>query len=179
MISDSIIQLRALEPSDVDVLYIWENDSRYWPTGNTRAPLSRFQLSEYVNNYDSNPYSAGQLRLMIADVETGEPMGAVDIYDFDSMSGRAGVGVFVAERYRGKGVASRALRLLGRYCREMLTMHQLWSIVAVTNIASRRLFEQSGYKISGCLKSWIRQPGGVYTDAYIMQRMLDDVRTEQ
>ncbi len=57
------ITLRAVEPTDVDCLYIWENDPSLWPHGSTRAPLSRFQLSEYATGYDADPYSARQLRL--------------------------------------------------------------------------------------------------------------------
>ena len=57
--------LRALEPTDVDCLYLWENNPEMWRFGFSPAPLSRHQIWEYISTYDSNPLSAGQLRLMI------------------------------------------------------------------------------------------------------------------
>ena len=35
------IYLRAVELSDVDTLYRWENDSTQWATANTHVPYSR------------------------------------------------------------------------------------------------------------------------------------------
>ena len=38
------IRLRALEPSDVDVLMRLENDEELWENGIVTGPFSRFQL---------------------------------------------------------------------------------------------------------------------------------------
>ena len=55
------IYLRAPEPEDVDRLFLWENDSEDGLHGHwARAPLSRFQIWEYVNSYDANPYNPGR-----------------------------------------------------------------------------------------------------------------------
>ena len=40
--------LRAVEPSDIDLLYQWENDPLIWKVSNTITPYSRFQIEEYV-----------------------------------------------------------------------------------------------------------------------------------
>ena len=59
------IYLRAPEPEDVDRLFLWENDSEDGLHGHwARAPLSRFQIWEYVNSYDANPTTQDGLRLM-------------------------------------------------------------------------------------------------------------------
>lgn len=163
------ITLRAVEPSDVDRLYIWENDRSLWPHGNTRAPLSRFQLSEYATGYNADPYAAGQLRLMICCGE--EVCGTVDIYDFDPISGRAGIGIFVASAFRGRGIGSEAIKEMAAYCRDTLHMHQLWCTVIADNTPSLGLFRKSGFRIAGRLRSWVRA-GGIYRDAFIMQLML-------
>ena len=40
------LQLRAVEPSDIDLLYKWENDPAVWRESNTLSPYSRIQIEE-------------------------------------------------------------------------------------------------------------------------------------
>ena len=83
MLSDDKIRLRALEPTDLDVLFAWENDASLWAVGSTIAPFSRKQLWDYIENYDNDIFSARQLRFMVEDVENGNAVGMVDLFDFE------------------------------------------------------------------------------------------------
>ena len=64
------IVLRALEPSDIDLLYQWENDKKIWQGSNTLVPFSRYILKQYIENSYKDIYEMKQQRFMI-DVETG------------------------------------------------------------------------------------------------------------
>lgn len=171
MLTDGIITLRALEITDVDTLYDWENDPSLWSVGVTLAPYSRHQLWEYVNNYDGDIYAAKQLRLMIDIAGNRSPIGTLDFYDFDAANSRCGVGILVAKPYQRLGYGLRALKLGEDYCRKRLSLHQLYCIVGKDNTPSRALFTKAGYKISGHLQSWLKS-AGAYSDAYIYQRFL-------
>ena len=48
ILSDGTLTLRAVELSDVDILYRWENDTTQWITNNAFAPYSRKQLWDYA-----------------------------------------------------------------------------------------------------------------------------------
>lgn len=165
---ESII-LRAPEPVDVDTMYRLENDRTVWPCGFTRAPMSRHLISEYVAGYSADPFGQGQLRLVIE--LDGVAVGVADLYDVDALNRRAGVGIVVEEAYRGKGIARESLGKLADYCGCELGLHQLYAVVAASNAPSRSLFTRCGYRISGCLRSWVRT-GRSYGDAYIYQLML-------
>lgn len=171
MLSDNSIRLRALEPDDLDMLYLWENDTSIWRYGNNIAPFSRKMLADYIDSYDSDIFKSLQLRFMIVSVDTDVPVGMIDLYDFDAVNRRAGVGIMVDEAHRSKGYAADALNLLCRYCYDRLGMHQLYAMVAIDNVPSISLFQNGGFKISGKLRSWLRQ-GESYIDAYILQRLL-------
>lgn len=171
MISDGVIGLRAPEPSDVDALYRWENDRSGWGDGDVRAPMSRQLLWDYVQNYNPDLYAAGQLRLVIAECDGGKAVGAVDLYEVDAMNRRAGVGIVVDAGCRGLGYGGRAVELLADYARKELGLHQLWAVAGRGNTASRALFDRCGFRISGCLQSWIRT-GDSYVDAYFYQKLL-------
>ena len=100
MLSDNSIRLRALEPDDLDMLYLWENDTSIWRYGNNMAPFSRKMLADYIDSYDGDIFKSLQLRFMIVSVDTDVPVGMIDLYDFDAVNRRAGVGIMVDEAHR-------------------------------------------------------------------------------
>lgn len=174
------VRLRAVEPCDVDRLYLWENDRAIWPFGGTRAPLSRHQLWEYANNYDANPFSAGQLRLIIEVTEEhheseetkATPCGTVDLYDIDPVNSRAMVGIMVIPAWRNRGIATRALCQAEEYCRNTLGLSVLASEVASDNKTSGRLFGHScGYLLAGQRPCWFRR-GDTFIAALLYQKKL-------
>lgn len=171
MLTDGTITLRAPEPRDIDRMYLWENDSSIWIDGNTRAPMSHKLLHDFVEFYNPDPYVTSQLRLIIELNVTGEPVGSIDLYEFDGINRRSGVGIVIDPSFRRRGYASRSINLLSRYCHEHLGLHQIWAIVNRNNADSTHLFERCGFRTCGSLKSWIRK-GDSYYDALMYQRLL-------
>ncbi|MCM1348378.1 MAG: GNAT family N-acetyltransferase [Firmicutes bacterium] len=168
MITDGIITLRAPEPSDVDAMYVWENDVTLWSEGVLRAPTSRKLLHDFVTFYNPDPAVTGQLRLVIELGSTQEAIGCVDLYDYDCVNRRAGVGIVIGREHQGRGYAKRAIELLSRYCAEQLGLHQLWAIAGRENRRSIHLFDTCGFKTCGSLRGWVRK-GPRYTDALMFQ----------
>jgi diamine N-acetyltransferase len=153
------LHLRAVEPTDIDLLYQWENDPSIWKVSNTVSPYSRFQIEEYVMNVQNDIYSSKQLRLMIVgqsgDIR-GKAIGAIDLFDFDPFHFRAGIGILVREEFRGNGYAAEALELLIHYAFETLNLRQLYSNITPINTSSISLFEKYGFERCGIKKDWIR-----------------------
>jgi len=157
------INLRALEPSDVDLLYGWENNSNIWSVSNTLVPFSRFVLEKYIADSHLDIFQARQLRLMIDLVGAGhnETIGAIDLYDFDPMNKRAGIGILISdEKYRNKGYATEALGLLINYSFDILQLHQIFCYIDCDNKISINLFEKFRFKITGEKKDWNITPEG-------------------
>ena len=173
-----LIQLRALEPSDLDQLYRWENDSSIWSVSGTLAPFSKFVLEQYLASSHQDIYSNKQLRLIIdltINDEEGEledesrSIGCIDLFDFDPKNRKAGVGILIADSAdRGKGYATEALNLLVDYGFDVLDLHQIYSNVRVDNESSVALFKKIGFEITGLKQDWILD-GGRWYDEYTMQ----------
>jgi diamine N-acetyltransferase len=161
------IQLRALEPEDLELLYKWENNDEYWINSNTITPYSRFTLKLYIENAHKSLYESGQLRLMI-DLSTEKiTIGTIDIFDFDAYHRRAGIGILIAEeKYRHKGYATTSLQCLINYCFETLQLHQLFCNIVENNMESLELFKKVGFKEIGIKKDWIKT-----TDSYLDVKM--------
>ncbi|MBD5213467.1 MAG: GNAT family N-acetyltransferase [Bacteroidales bacterium] len=170
-ISNDIIALRAPELSDVDSLYLLENDPRTWLDGATLAPLSRKQLWDYISGYDGDIFSVGQLRLVIVKKDINEIAGVIDLYDYDKIARRAYVGILIKEQYRGQGIASMALSMLIDYCSQRLSMRQLAAVVRADNCASVHLFKSCGFEETGRFPNWLRTADG-WTTALHLQREL-------
>ncbi|HOO84356.1 MAG TPA: GNAT family N-acetyltransferase [Prolixibacteraceae bacterium] len=170
-ISSKNIRLRALEPSDVELLYNWENNPEVWRVSNTYAPLSKFILANYIKSNNADIWENKQLRLVIEN-EQEVAIGTVELFDFEPYHSRAGVGIVIFEHSeRGKGKAVEALELLIEYSRNTLGISQLYVNVAESNITSLKLFEKLGFEITGRKKQWLRKPNG-WEDEYILQKQL-------
>lgn len=153
------ISLRALEPTDLDFLYGLENDSSIWEVSNTTAPFSRFVLQRYLENAAADIYETRQLRLVIEAGSHG-PVGAVDLFDFEPLHLRAGVGISILSSFRKNKYATEAMELLKNYCRQFLNLHQLYCSVPADNSPSLRLFRKVGFKECGTKKDWLRTTDG-------------------
>lgn len=169
MISGEHISLRAPEPSDLDMMYLWENDETAWIDGRVRAPMSRQALWEYINNYDADVLSVGQCRLVIMCDQT--LVGTVDLCNIDLYNRRAEVGIYIDRTHRGHGYAAEAIELVYRYGKDMLGLHQLYAVVIADNKASCRTFEKAGFMTSGRMRSWVRIDSRHYADVLLYQRL--------
>jgi diamine N-acetyltransferase len=173
-----LIQLRALEPTDLNCLYRWENDTTVWSVSGTMAPFSKYVLEQYLSSSHHDIYTNKQLRLMIDLIfddeeegqgEEGRSIGCIDLFDFDPKNKRAGVGILIANSNdRGKGYATEALHLLLDYGFDVLDLHQIYSNVRVDNETSLALFKKLGFEITGLKQDWIYD-AGKYVDEYTLQ----------
>ena len=165
------IQLRALEPEDVDAIYKWENDPTIWAESGTVAPYSRFVLNQYLSNAHLDLYTSKELRLLIDKFDQGmaKPIGCIDLFDFDPQHARAGVGILIGDmNERKKGYANEALKLLINYTFQVLHLHQLYCGVSVKNEGSLKLFKNNGFEVIGIKKHWLKSNDG-WMDEYMLQ----------
>ena len=82
LLSGEKVSLRALEPSDLDLIYSWENNPDVWEISHTLTPFSKFVLTQYLKNQHLDIYSSKQLRLVVMD-QNNLAVGLIDLFDFD------------------------------------------------------------------------------------------------
>ena len=172
-LENNLIKLRALEPEDLDVLYRWENDTELWDIGVTLSPYSKYALREYIAKSRKDIYQSRQLRLMITLKENGDPIGTIDLYDFDPVNSKAAIGILLDKPFRGRGFGSQALELICGYAFDFLSLKQLYAFVPVRNIPSIKLFTRCGYQPAGTLIAWLKTKNG-FDDVYLMQLIHKD-----
>lgn len=164
------IRLRALEPTDLNLLYKWENDSSIWEVSHTLKPFSLFVLKQYLESSHLDIFETKQLRMVIELKESNTPIGLIDLFDFDPFHQRAGIGILINDKINQcKGYASEALATLCNYAFKTLQLHQLYCNITVKNENSLRLFQKHEFEIIGNKKDWIRS-NDIWLDEYLLQK---------
>lgn len=163
MIKGSDIFLRAIEPSDIDLLYEWENNTDVWQISDTLEPFSRFKLEQYVNS-THDIHTHRQVRFVIC-MNDNTPIGCIDLFDYTPVHARIGCGILIAdESNRNKGFAGEALRLIKFYCFDILDCKVIYCNILESNMASIHLFEKVGFEKVGLKKDWIKISGKFYNE---------------
>lgn len=163
------IALRAAEPSDAQLIYLWENDKSVWHVSDTIMPFSLYQIEQFILQ-NNDLYANRQLRMMIDLRSTGKTVGCIDLYDFDPYHERAGVGIMIETNAQGQGIAAESLQLLEEYAFGILQLNQLYCLIGMGNENSIKLFSKSGYTQCGLRKNWLKTTKG-FIDQFEFQRL--------
>lgn len=155
MLEGEKIILRAMEPDDVNQLYLWENDTDFWQLSNTLIPYSKYFLYEFIAKSNNDLNIDKQLRLIICNKENKNTIGALDLFEYDSVNRRAGIGILIDKNHRNKGIANEAVELMIKHAFNTLNLHQLYCNIIENNIESLNLFTKLGFVQNGIKKDWL------------------------
>lgn len=163
--------LRAIEPEDLDLMYIVENDPDICRYSSTNVPLSRYALKRYIEESRGDLFIDSQVRMTIIDAETGVACGFLDITDFNPTHRRAQVGIALVPEAQRRGIATHALNEAASYAKRQ-GLSQLYAIISSDNTNASRLFLRSLYAETAVLHKWLYDDGN-FTDAILYQLFLD------
>ena len=167
LLADGVVKLRALEPTDLDLLYEWENDTRLWAVGSTLAPFSRAALWKFLQESTGDIYASHEVHFVVETIDS-TPVGMLDLFGFDAHNSRCEIGVHIIPSHRRKGYALRALEIVKRYVFMHLGVNQLYATIPAFHAASVALFDRANFSEQHLMPQWVRQ-GGEMVDAVIAQ----------
>ena len=156
---NEILIIRAAEPQDAALIYQWENFLDVWGVSEIYTPYSLYQIEQFLLG-NNDLFANRQMRFIIEKKEDNTEIGCIDIYDFDPIHLRAGIGILLQKEYRKLGFASEALKLMVEYCFDILMLKQIYCLIDVLNTDSQNLFKKIGFEQCGYRKEWIRTPHG-------------------
>lgn len=164
------VNLRAVEPADIDFIYHLENDIKNWMASEHSVPFSRYAIEQYVLSIEQDIFVQGQLRLIIEsnDTSSKKDIGSIELFDADPLHRRAGIGIYIIAGEQQKGYASAALKLMIDYCFKTLGLHQIFCNIAEDNEASIKLFKKHGFQVIGLKKDW-RFNNNSWKNEYLLQ----------
>jgi diamine N-acetyltransferase len=142
------IYLRKVSSQDASLILEWENNPDFWDITENEGPFTMEDINHFIQSSNSLEVS-GQLRYMVSNLDDCI-VGAVDLFDYNSITQSAGVGILIAKAEdRAVGYATDALMTLIRHARSGVQLKQLHCIIYPSNIASIKLFSRCGFEPSG------------------------------
>ena len=143
VLNNNRITLRSLESYDIDWLLLVENNTENWKVSGTTKAFTRETITSYVALAQENISTALQYRFVIE--RENIRVGLIDLFDYDSINNKVGVGILVLTKFQNTGVGDSALRLLMEYCVNQLKIELVYANIAETNIPSIRLFKNNEF----------------------------------
>jgi RimJ/RimL family protein N-acetyltransferase len=146
--------LRAIEIKDATFLQDMINDPELenmvlgWS-----LPVSEHKQIEWIKGLNAN-----DMRFII-EVE-GLAIGMASITKVDLKNSVANLNIKIKkDEHKGKGIGTKTIRLLIKYCFDELNLHCLTANILEHNKPSQILFEKCGFKKDGVLRSRVYKRG--------------------
>ncbi len=108
----------------------------------------------------------------VVDGVTGEFLGAIGVRPIGDEIGQ--IGYWIKREARGRGVATRALRLLSGWAFAALGLARLQLLTEPENVASQRVAENAGFQREGLLRAFAELKGR-RPDFYMYSLLPDDL----
>lgn len=170
MLKGTKVFLRTLEPSDSELLLSWENDSSNWKVSNTLVPFSKELILQYVQSAQ-DIFAVKQIRFIVCKNGGEDAVGAVDLFDFEPLHHRAGIGILIRPEEQSKGYASEALQLIEKYASDHIGIRNLYCNILEDNVQSIALFEKQDFVKIGHKTNWFNHQGS-WLDELMYQKEL-------
>ena len=116
-------------------------------------PYTEADAREYVAMTRRGWKDGAMSAFAIVDAETREVLGSVGVHWIDPGQRAGEIGYWVRREARGRGVATRALRLASTWALETCGLERLQLRADALNAASQRVAENAGFQREGILRS--------------------------
>jgi diamine N-acetyltransferase len=141
--------LRPPVSADIELMVAWENLPEVQAVSEHTGTLRSKDIEDFLTQ-SKDLFTDGQMRLIICHASTHEAVGIIDVFDYNPVLGKAGVGILIGDsENRGKGMASDALKALMNFGRSTLKLKRIECLIFPENEPSIKLFEQNGFKPRG------------------------------
>ncbi|MGH3041418.1 MAG: GNAT family N-acetyltransferase [Gaiellaceae bacterium] len=161
---DGDVALRPLVETDAAALAVAARDPLVPYYTSVPESYTEKDAREFIGRGDNN--------FAIVDTETDELLGVISFLIMDHARGH--FGYWVGKEARGRGVATRALRLLTRWAAQEHHLARLQLIVEPENLASIRVAERAGFRREARLRSYV-ELRGARRDVYMYALLAEDL----
>ncbi len=143
-LSDGIVALRPIEESDTD--FVWKLDLEPHPFDDNKMCPRGFVKSGFDKGY----FWGDNSRVYIIELQQmdGGPVGVIGTRIHKKTS-RVNIGTTIAARWRGRGIGTRAKRLISDYLYRAYSCHRLTADTSTLNVHSISSLKKSGFVHEG------------------------------
>ena len=153
-LSDGTVLLRPWTERDVpDIAEACRDDEIARWLDQVPQPYTAADAREYVAMTRQGWKDGSMSAFAITEALTGDVLGSIGLHWLDPGQHAGEVGYWVRREARGRGVATRALRLASEWAIETCGLERLQLRADVLNEASQRVAENAGFQREGVLRA--------------------------
>jgi RimJ/RimL family protein N-acetyltransferase len=158
-LSDGVVRLRLMAEADLPAIVAACQDPEIPRWTRVPEPYGESEARSWFEQEAEQRARGEHLGLLIVDPGNGRLEGSVGVVHVDSREGRCELGYWIARDSRGRGLATRAVRLLSGWVFENLPVDRIEIHAEPENAASRRVAERAGFTLEGVLRSYLVNKG--------------------
>ncbi|MFI9527759.1 GNAT family N-acetyltransferase [Micromonospora rosaria] len=156
-LTDGVVTLRRLAPGDADEMYALHSRPEVVANQAPPVPPERHVIALRCRLAESQWLTGTAARLAILDAGTGRFAGSCGLVYAEPGTGQASIGYALAPGFRGRGLATRAVRLLAGWAFGPVGAARLVAGTVPDNTASHRVLHRVGFHREALLRG--RLPG--------------------
>ena len=141
--------LRPKRREDVDAITAAVQDPEIPRWTFVPSPYTRADAEAFLERSAEEEAAGTSINLLAVDAEDDRLLGSFSLMELDLEPGYGEIGYWVAAEARGRGVATRAVRLLADWAREELGLTKIDVLPHKDNAPSRRVAEKAGFRDTG------------------------------
>ena len=164
--------LRPWRPADAPELFAVCQDPEIARWVTIPQPFRLADADAFIENAMAMWRDGTGAPFAIVDAATDRLLGAVT--RFGPEGHQATFGLWLAADSRGRGVGTRALRLVSDWTFANTAAIRLDAFIMVGNEASNRMTERAGFQREGVLRAWDLHHGGLPVDCVVYSRIRGD-----
>src|SRR6266536_3519936 len=175
-LSDSTVTLRPLHAEDVEALYELHELPEVVAAQVPPEQVSRERLARWCARAENDWLAGTRAALTVRDAVTDVLAGEIGLFYREPNTGQAMIGYDLVPAWRGRGYASRAVRLLAAWAFERTGIVRLIAGTAPENVASQRVLESTGFRREGYQRSRLPGLAGPRIDDLLYALLPDELR---
>ena len=137
--------IRGLEKADLPVRVAWANDPAIFHSMGFVPPIS---LEKTISWWEGNQNNNSRFDAVF-ETDEGEYAAFGGLTGIDPIVRKAEFYVFANPKMHGRGIGTRATRMLCQYGFEVLQLHKIFLLTNESNVAARKLYEKVGFTLEG------------------------------
>lgn len=178
-LSDGTVGLRPIGPGDADFLHALLSLPDVAGTSVPPIVPDREEVELRCARAEGWWLAGERADLVITDAASRRPAGTIGIYYEDPRTATAGIGYAMLPAWRGRGMPTRAVRLLARWAVEAAGIGRLTAGTLPGNAASQRVLEKAGFRREGYLRGRLPGISGTRVDDVVYGLLASDVERAQ
>jgi RimJ/RimL family protein N-acetyltransferase len=159
VLTDGVIRLVKLSDAHLDGLASLLRDPDVIENTRVPDPVPDGFEHRWLAAYRQGDEDGTRDGFAIEDAETGEFIGLAGLVAIEREMNQAELGYIVAPAARGRGIATRALRLVTDYALGEVGLDRVQLLIGSDNTPSLRVAERCGYLREGVFRSYYLKPG--------------------